>query len=318
MTRKLAIAPLMPLPQGRAQKIAQAATGFEVVELNRNSEELANFEVIFGYPNPKSIRGSKSLKWLHSSTSGIDVFLGDEAALAPDVVITNSAGAYGLSIAEHLIAVSLMLLRQLGQYACAQTEGRWKNLGGTQSLYGKTVTVVGLGDIGGRYAALCKAFGATVRGIVRTPRSVLPNGVDTLYTAEDLDTALQDADIVAICLPSTTQTTYLFNKTRLNKLKPGSFLLNVGRGNIIDQDALIEVLQNGHLGGVGLDVTTPEPLPPDSPLWRFPNAIITPHISHGGGMDITQDLIVDKFISYLQDYIAGKPLPVTVDRNAGY
>jgi len=319
MKQKLAVAPFSPLSGERIAKLREVAKDFEIVICDdRSNPELADCEVVFGYPDAKVLGTSKKLKWLHTQTAGVDAFLGKEANLAEDVIITNSVGSYGLSIAEHLIMVSLMLLRRMGEYGRLQAEAEWKSLGTTETLYGKTVAIVGLGDIGYNFATRCHSMGAKVRGVVRTPRAEMPKGVDELFVGDELDKALDGADIIALCLPSTAETTQLFDKARLQKLKKGSLILNVGRGTAIDQDALIELLQLGHLGGAGLDVTTPEPLPADSPLWAMPNVIITPHVSNGVSLDITLDLIFNKFINYLQDYINGKPFKQTVDRSAGY
>jgi len=146
----------------------------------------------------------------------------------------------------------------------------------------------------------------------------MPHGVDELFVGDELDKALDGADIIALCLPSTNETTQLFDAARLKRLKKGSMILNVGRGTAVDQDALIELLQSGYLGGAGLDVTTPEPLPADSPLWAMPNVIITPHISNGVSLDITLDFIFNKFTEYLQNYIDGKQFKRVVDRSVGY
>jgi len=319
MKQKLAVAPFAPLSDTRITKLREVAKDFEIVICNdRSNAEIAECEVVFGYPDAKVLGTSKKLKWLHTQTAGVDAFLGAEANLDKDVIITNSVGAYGLSIAEHLIMVSIMLLRRMGEYSRLQVAHEWKSLGTTETLYGKLVTIVGLGDIGHNFATRCHSMGARVRGVVRTPRAEMPEGVDELFTGDELDKALDGADIVALCLPSTSETTLLFDKPRLQKLKKGAMILNVGRGTAIDQDSLIELLQSGHLGGAGLDVTTPEPLPADSPLWAMPNVIITPHVSNGVSLDLTLDLIFDKFTEYLQDYIAGKPFKKVVDRSAGY
>ncbi|MCL2616742.1 MAG: D-2-hydroxyacid dehydrogenase [Defluviitaleaceae bacterium] len=318
MKRKLAVATILPLSDARLAKIRQAATDFEVICCDMKSEDMLDCEVVFGRPSPKVISKSAKLKWLHTQIAGVDIYLEPEVALGNSVMLTNSAGAYGVSIAEHLMAVTLMLLRRMGEYGHLQSAAKWENLGHIESLYGKTVAVVGLGDIGGNFAVRCRAMGAKVRGVVRTARAEVPPCADELYSADGLDTAIKGADVVALCLPSTAETTCLFNKERLLGMKQGSFLLNVGRGNAVDQDALIELLASGHLGGAGLDVTVPEPLPAESPLWAMPNVIITPHNSNGVTMDITLDLTVDRFIEYLQNYIEGKPFKRTVDRQAGY
>lgn len=319
MKQKLAVATFAPLSDERLVKLREVAKDFEIVLCDdRSSPEIADCEIVFGYPDAKVLGTSKKLKWLHTQTAGVDAFLGEEANLRPEVIITNSVGSYGLSISEHLIMVTLMLLRRMNEYARLQAACEWKSLGTTETLYGKTVTIVGLGDIGYNFAMRCHMIGAKVRGVVRTPRATMPHGVDELFVGDELDKALDGADIIALCLPSTNETTQLFDAARLKRLKKGSMILNVGRGTAVDQDALIELLQSGYLGGAGLDVTTPEPLPADSPLWAMPNVIITPHISNGVSLDITLDFIFNKFTEYLQNYIDGKQFKRVVDRSVGY
>ena len=135
---------------------------------------------------------------------------------------------------------------------------------------------------------------------------------------DKLDEAIAGADAVALCLPGTDETAHIIDKPRMMRMKPGVFILNIGRGSAIEQEALIELLENGHLGGAGLDVTTPEPLPINSKLWDMPNVILTPHVSGGASMEHTLDLIVSKFARYLRDYAAGQPFTRVVDKVLGY
>jgi phosphoglycerate dehydrogenase-like enzyme len=139
-----------------------------------------------------------------------------------------------------------------------------------------------------------------------------------MYTTDNLDEALCGADIIALCLPGTDGTRGMFGRKRLESLKRGAYILNVGRGSALDQEALADLLDSGRIGGAGLDVTEPEPLPANSRLWAHPNAIITPHISGGMSLELTLDLIVDKFVRYLGDYIDGNVFEKAVDRQVGY
>ena len=317
MSRKIAIT-FSPTTDAQLTRIHAAAPGFEIILCGKDDEKITDCEAVFGHVSPSVLRSAKKLKWLHTQTAGVDAYLTPESGLPPEIIITNSSGAYGLGISEHLLAVTLMLLRNMAGYIRLQNESTWKNLGKVQTLYGKLVTVVGLGDIGANYASRCRAMGAKVRGVVRKARPDTPTCVDELFTADHLDDAIENTDIVALCLPGTSETAQIFNNERLHRLKQGSLLLNVGRGSAVDQDALINHLSSGRLGGAGLDVTAPEPLPADSPLWTMPNVIITPHISGGASLDLTLDMIVDKFVEYLQDYVNDKPFKKTVDRLAGY
>jgi len=299
-------------------KIKAAAPDFEVITAKRDDAVLLDCEVVFGHLSADVLTKSAALKWLHTQSAGVDAYFRRGVEFPANIALTNSAGAYGITIAEHLLTTALMLMRRMPEYGRLQTERKWEYLGLIDTLYGSTVTVVGLGDIGGNFAARCKAMGAKVRGVVRNSRVDLPNCVDELFTADNLDAAISDADVVALCLPATDETVALFDETRIGRMKHGSYILNVGRGSAIDGDALAKALHSGHLRGAGLDVTQPEPLPADHPLWDAPNLIITPHVSGGDSTNLTSDLIVGKFLRYLQAYAAGLPFERAVDKSLGY
>jgi len=319
MNPQIAISSFWPVHSDLVSKIGTTAPGYEIVDISANptNEELANCEILFGSKGADIIHKMPNLKWIHAETAGVDMYLDPKLALPTDIILTNSSGAYGISIAEHMLNFTLMLLRGSAGYFEQQRTHTWKPMGGARNIYNCNVTVIGMGDIGGRYAQLCHAMGATVSGVVRSPRNNRPAYVDKLFTTDQLDDALLNADVVALALPGTGETAGILSRARLASMKKGAVIVNVGRGSAIDQDAMIELLQTGHIGGAGLDVTSPEPLPDDSPLWDLPNVIITPHVSHGG-RDNTAGLIFEKFARYLDDYIHGRPLERVVDRSVGY
>jgi len=293
-------------------KIKAAAPNFEI----SNTVD-ADCEIIFGHVSKDDLARAKGLKWLHLQSAGVEHVLRPEMGLGESVILTNSAGMHGIAIAEHMLGFTLMLMRKMHDYGKLQAAHKWEYQGSGKSIWQSVVTVVGLGGIGSQYAARCRALGATVRGVVRTARAETPDCVDELFTNEQLDAAITGADVVALSLPSTAETSHIINKERMLKMKKGAIIINIGRGSAIDQDALVEMLESGQIGGAGLDVTTPEPLPADSKLWDAPNVIITPHASHGG-LDMTLDFIVDRFVGYLKDYAAGLAFDKVVDRKLGY
>ena len=177
--------------------------------------------------------------------------------------------------------------------------------------------VLGLGDIGGEFAKRAKALGARVIGVRRTGTDK-PDFVDELIHTDKLDEYLPQADCVAITLPGTTATKGMFDAERMAKMKDGAILLNVGRGMIVDTDALCAALENGKLAGAGVDVTDPEPLPTDHPLWKMENAVITPHISGGYHLQETHDRIVRIMAENLKRFLAGEPLRNVIDFSTGY
>ena len=317
--KKIAITSFWPLLAEIITKISATAPGYELLSLSDNPTDgqLAECEILFGNAKAETVHKMPNLKWVHAQTAGVESYLSAEMDLSKDIQLTNSSGAYGISIAEYMLTTTLMLLRNAGGYLSQQRNHVWKSLGNVRNLHSRSVTVVGMGDIGGRYAYLCHAMGAQVSGVVRNLRTHKPEYVDKLFPTSQIDEALQDADIVALALPGTGETAGILSHKRLAGMKKGALIINIGRGSAIDQDALIGLLQSGHIGGAALDVTTPEPLPQDSPLWDMPNVIITPHISHGGS-DNTTGLVVDKFIRYLNDYINGRPFERVVDRKLGY
>ena len=314
--KKIAISSFWPLQADLTAKIAAAAPDYDLLDLSNNptDEQLADCEILFGNVKADIISKMPKLKWVHTQTAGVEIYL--NPPLSKDIMLTNSSGAYGITIAEHMLLFTLMLLRNSGVSFSQQREHIWKNYT-SRNLYNLKVTVVGMGDIGGRYALLCHTMGATVSGVVRNPRNNKPQYIDKLFTADNIDEAIKDADVVALALPGTGETAGILSRERLAVMKKGALIINAGRGSAIDQDALISSLQSGHTGGAALDVTTPEPLPAGSPLWDMPNVIITPHISNGGHDNITR-FVIDVFLRNLADFLNGRPFERIVDRDAGY
>lgn len=320
MNKKLAITSFWPLGEEILQAIQAAAVGYDIIDLQNNPSDgdLSQTEIVFGNVDSQTLAKMPNVKWIHAQTAGVEGFLSSEYNLPADVILTNSSGGYGISIAEYMLTTTLMLLRNAPAYFVKQQQKDWSAAGRAYNIYGAKVLVIGLGDIGGRFGQICHGLGAkTVDGVVRSPRSQKPDYIHKLYTIDDLDAAIVDADIIALALPGTGETAGVLTRARLAALKKGAVIVNVGRGSAIDQDALVDLLKAGHIGGAALDVTTPEPLPQDNPLWGLPNVIITPHISHGG-RDNTAQLVVGKFVEYVEDYIAGRPFKKVVDRQAGY
>lgn len=300
-------------------KILAIAPGYQLLDLSQKLEDasLAKCEILFGNVTPDVVNKMTSLKWVHAQTAGVDMYLNEAVNLPERVLLTNSTGAFGIPIGEYMLTTTLMLLRHMPFYMAQQKAHIWEWGATATNMYGRKVAVVGLGDIGGRYAYLCHMMGAQVTGVVRTKRDTMPDYVQEIYTTADIQTAIKDADIIALAMPGTSETEGLMSKALLATAKKGAIIVNVGRGNAIDQDGLIALLQSGHLGGAALDVTTPEPLPEDSPLWDMPNVVITPHMSHGGRGN-TGAFICDKFLRYLQDYVNGRPFEKVIDRRVGY
>lgn len=313
------VADLTPEREARLRE-AVKQSGFALKVLQKNNfcaSDIADCEILFGGFAPSDLKDAKSLKWLQTSSAGVDAYTSDDIYPNSNVILTNASGAYGTAISEHLLTVSLMLLRRMPQYIDGQKAKEWKYLGKVRSIFGSTVTVIGIGNIGGNFAKLCHAMGATVRGVKRSA-TTCPDYIDELFLTQDLDRAIDGADIVAMCLPGTGETLKIMTAQRLKAMKKGALLLNIGRGTAIDQEALIDVLRSGHLGGAALDVAYPEPLPQDSPIWELDSMILTPHVSGNDSLDHTTETIINIFIENLKLYTAGKPLNNVIDRKIGY
>ena len=279
-------------------------------------EELYQSDILIGNPPASLLHGSHRLKWLQCNSAGTEPFL-QPGVLHPDTLLTNATGAYGLAISEHMLGMLLELFKKLHLYRDAQHLHQWKSLGRVRSIEGSTVLVLGMGDIGGEFARKVKALGATVIGVRRTDTRK-PDYVDELYLTEELDRLLPRADVVAVALPGNGETAGMLNRKRIESMKEGAVLLNVGRGVIVDTEALCDALETGHLGGAGLDVTDPEPLPENHRLWNFPNAVITPHISGFYHLPETLERIVRISAENLEAYRSGRLLRNQVDFSTGY
>lgn len=273
-------------------------------------------QVILGNVPAAMLHGSPALEWLQTNSAGVEPYI-QPGVLAGDTLLTNATGAYGLAIAEHMLGMLLELFKKLELYRDAQKSGAWQSQGAVKAVYGATVLVLGMGDIGGEFAARCKALGAKVIGVRRSPRPC-PEYADEVHLLEDLDSLLPQADVVAVTLPGTDATRGLMSRERLAKMKEGAVLLNVGRGFIVDTEALCDALERGHLSGAGVDVTDPEPLSPTHRLWNIPTAVVTPHISGFYHLRETHERIVGIFLENLRHFQAGEPLRNLVDFATGY
>jgi phosphoglycerate dehydrogenase-like enzyme len=273
-------------------------------------------DIIIGNPPAEMLVGSLNLKWLQLNSAGSDGYI-NEGILKKEVLLTNATGAYGLAISEYMIGILLQILKKLHIYRNNQKLHLWKDEGEVRSIYGSKVLIIGLGNIGGEFAKRVKAFGAYTIGIRRTNKEK-PDFIDELYLMDEIDELLPVADVVAITLPGTQETYKLFSKEKLNLMKTGSVLLNVGRGNIIDTDALCDSVESGHLLGAGLDVTDPEPLPEDHRIWDIENILITPHISGGYHIPEILEGIVQISAENLRNFINGERLANVVDFSTGY
>ena len=306
--------------EAQKQKLLSAAAGnAELVFLSSREatgELLSHTDAVIGNLPPKKLSGFENLKWIQLGSAGADGYTAP-GVLPEGTVLTNASGAYGLAISEHMIASLLFLMKNLGGYAANQAEHKWNDRGPVSSVWNSRTLVVGLGDIGGEFAIRMHALGSRVTGI-RRHKASKPEYLDELYTPDRLFDCLKDADVVASCLPGTQQTRRLFDRDAFAAMKAGSYFLNIGRGSSVDSLALADALNSGHLAGASVDVTDPEPLPPDHPLWDARNILITPHISGGDHLHETTERIVGIAAENLRRFVNGEELRNIVDLEAGY
>lgn len=279
-------------------------------------EDIAWADAILGNVQPELLSGAENLKWLQTSSAGVEWYT-RPGTLPEGAALTNATGAYGLAISEHMLGMLLMIFKKLELYRDAQLSEDWGDRGEVRTLLGATVLVMGMGDIGGSFGRLCKAMGAYVIGLRRTDGSK-PDYADEVRLTGELDELLPRADVVAVTLPGTPETKGMLGRDRIGRMKPGAVVLNVGRGYVIDTDALCDALESGRLGGAGLDVTDPEPLPKGHRLWGLPTAVITPHVSGGYHLKETHERIVDIFAENLGRFLRGEKLRNMVDFETGY
>jgi phosphoglycerate dehydrogenase-like enzyme len=248
-----------------------------------------------------ALRDARGLRWLHTFSAGVD-HPWFQALRGQGIRITTSSGAHAVPIAQTVALYLLALSRGLPAWADAQRRRAWERHP-LVDLQGLVLAVVGLGPIGLEVARLGKALGMEVIGVRRRPRGDEPCQT---WPLERLDELLPRADAVVLALPLAPETRGLFDAARLARIKPGGWLVNVGRGDVLDEPALVEALRSGRLGGAGLDVFHQEPLPPESPLWALPNVIVTPHNSGDtpGNLARAREIFLDN----LGRYARGEPL----------
>lgn len=278
----------------------------------------SEYEIFYGRCAPQTLKAAKNLKWYCCSFAGVDDLLDDELYPHPDVLLTNSSGAYGITIAEHVIMVALMLLRRMPEFEEFVRERHWQRELPMRSICGSSVTMIGTGDIGVNVARRFKALGAAaVRGVRRTKKAADP-AFDEVYTFDQLAEVLPKTEILIMAVPSTPDTEKLLSREMIALLPENALVINVGRGNTVDQDALVEALEHDRIAGAALDVVVPEPLPKDHPLWHTRHLLLTPHTSGNMSLGLTCDRNVALFCEDLEHYAAGAPLERLVDRKRGY
>ena len=278
--------------------------------------EAPNADVIVGFRLPKDIlRLAPKLKWVHAIGAGVEHLLA-LGLLEKGVLLTNSTGVNARPIAEYVIGAFFAHAKHLEERLQAQSERRWARFYNTL-LKGKTVGVIGLGHIGRDVARLAAALEMEVLAVrsAPAPGETAPN-VARLYGQKDLLEVLGRSDFVAVCVSLTPQTARMFGPKEFLAMKRDAYFLNISRGQVVDERAIVQALRSGHLGGAALDVFEREPLPPESELWTTPNVLISAHNS--AGIKDSQSQVIELFCENLRRFQSGQPLLNRVTSERGY
>jgi glyoxylate/hydroxypyruvate reductase A len=297
-------AALVRAPRGRVTLTVCAAP-------DEAATAIADADVLYAWKFPAELypRASR-LRWLQAMGAGVDWALVPQ--LPGDVIVTRAPGVFGPWMREYVLGWCLAVTQKVETYRTAQRQRAWREDTIPERLGGKTMVVVGLGDIGRAVAGAARGLGMRVVGVSRSGRRA--RGVDRVYRLRDLARALAEGDFVVLVLPLTEQTRGLIGATALAAMRPTAWLLNVGRGAVVDEAALVAALRERRIAGAILDVFTREPLPGDHPLWALDNVVVTPHISGPS----TAPEIAPVFNDNLARWLAGRPLRHVVDRARGY
>lgn len=257
------------------------------------------------------------LRWFHAWSAGVDWLLRQPGVIERDFVLTSTSGIHAVQMTEHVLALLLAFARRLPDAMRAQAAHTWRRMENAEvfELAGKTFLLVGLGVIGRHTAQVAAALGMRVLGVRRTQPEPVP-GVERVVGIESLHELLPEADFVVVMTPLTPETRGLIGEQELRLMKRDAYLVNVGRGGVIDEAALVRALHDGWIAGAGLDVFEHEPLPSDSPLWDMANVVITGH--YAGVAPAYDDRAFEVFLDNLRRYRTGQPLRNVVDRRLGY
>ncbi len=298
---------------------AASAHGLEVSFFKTMEESLPalqDVEIILGQ-DANLARHAPQLRWICSPSAGVNQFVGEGVFASPDAVLTNSSGAYGVTIAEHTLMMLLSLFRRRLAYDEIVSRREWRRDLPVRSILNGRFVLAGTGDIGQEIARRLKALGAaSVIGINRSGRNP-ENLFDRVLPISAWESVLPEADALILSLPGTPETNRLLGARQLSLLSDGAAVINVGRGNVLDQSALEAELRSGRLCAA-LDVFETEPLPKDHPFWTCPNLLVTPHIAGNMTLPWTVKRIVDLFLEDLDNYCSGRPLARQIDLSRGY
>lgn len=301
-------------------QIRAAAPEMKIVQTQDQQEIeslLDEIEIVVGDLPRDLLPRAKALRWMQQWGAGADWLMRYPEAQELDFVLTNASGVHAIPITEHIFAFLFSLGRGFHKAMRGQIERQWRKLS-SDDLYelpDKTMVLIGVGAIGEQTARIADALNMRVIGVRRDP-SVGAPGVERMVGNDQLLEVLPEADFVVVTVPLTQETEKMIGERELRAMKSSAYIVNIGRGKVIDQDALIRALREGWIAGAGLDVTDPEPLPEDSPLWEMENVIITAHYS--GLTPYYNERALEIFLDNLERYRSGEEMRNVVDKGLGY
>jgi phosphoglycerate dehydrogenase-like enzyme len=321
MSRPATILVQLDLPDSLLSEIRRAAPAARLItrtEIKQQPQAWRTVEVMLTHKfKLERLNDAPALRWIQTQGAGVEWLLTAEVRARGDLIITNASGVHADPIAEHVFGLMLALTRRLPEVLALQREQRWDAapfLKDVPTLAGATLGILGVGAIGLHVAQLAAAFGMRVLGMRRSGEPA-PN-VERMYEPSELHALLRESHYVVNALPATDATRGLIGAAELAAMRSDAILVNIGRGTTVQTDALVSALRERRIRGAGLDVTDPEPLPPEHPLWKLPNVIITPHFS--GGRPDYHERAVAIFTDNLRRYAAGEALRNVVDVHEGY
>jgi len=302
------------------ERIKSVAPGYDILisrDKDEIGEKLQSIEIAVGSFPRDLLATAPKLRWFQQWGAGADWLLRYPEVAKRDLTITNTSGIHPIQITEHVFATLLAFARQLPKSYAAQKQGEWIKFANNDlfELDGKTMLIVGVGAIGERTAKLAKAFGMRVVGMKRNVEEEVQD-VEKMVKPDALHDVLPEADVIVLTIPLTTDTKNFIGQQELELMKDDACLINIGRGGTIDEDALLEVLKEGKLSGVGLDVFEEEPLPESSALWRQERVLVTPH--YAGLSPRYDERAFEIFFENLERYVKGQDLTHVVDKELGY
>jgi D-2-hydroxyacid dehydrogenase (NADP+) len=311
------------LPRHEVARIAERLSGDDVIDARSSAERIAAYPgaevIVANRMNAAEFDAARDARWIHATAVGVGGLM-IQPVVESDVIVTNTKGVHSDAIAEHALALALAVRRGLHIAGVRQAARDWAQLEfadrRVKLLAASHMLVVGLGAIGSRVATLAHGLGMRVTGVRRHPNEPRPAGVSEVFGPDRLRDALAEADVVVLAVPRTDQTRAMFGAEEFAAMKPTAVLVNVARGRLIDEDALVAALERGQFAGAGLDAFEAEPLPVDHPLWQLPNVLITPHVA--AFADDYWAPAVDLFLENVARYKRSEPLINIVHKGRGY